>query len=77
VKIVVLCNSEGEIKSLASMPDEGAPVSFPNPNPREQQIVIEAQDIAEDMPDSEVLARLLEIRDRQRVDITEYRFVPK
>jgi hypothetical protein len=77
MKIVVLCNSEGEITSLASMPDGGPPVSFQNRDPRKQEIVIEVQDITEDMPGSEVLARLHEIRDRQRVDITKYTFVPK
>ena len=77
MKIVVLCNSEGEITSLASMPDGGPPVSFQSPDPREQEIVIEVQDITEDMPGSEVLDRLHEIRDRQRVDITENTFVPK
>jgi hypothetical protein len=77
MKIVVLCNSEGEITSMASMPDGGLPVSFQNPDPRVREIVIEAPDITEDMPGSEVLARLHEIRDRQRVDITKYTFVPK
>jgi hypothetical protein len=77
MKIVVLCNSEGEITSLASMPAEGPPVSFQSPDPREQEMVIEVQDITEDMPGLEVLDRLHEIRDRQRVDITEYTFVPK
>jgi hypothetical protein len=77
MKIKVLCNSEGEITSLASMPEGGPPVSFQSPDPREKEIVIEVQDITEGMPRSEVLARLQEIRDRQRVDITKYAFVPK
>jgi len=77
MKIVVLCNSDGEITSLASMPDGGPPVSFPDRDPREQEIVIDAPDITEGMPHSDVIARLLEIRDRHRVRITEYKFVPK
>jgi hypothetical protein len=77
MKIVVLCNSEGEITSLASMPDGGPPVSFQNPDPREQEIVIEAPDITEDMSATEVLDRLHEIRDRRRVDIKKNAFVAK
>jgi hypothetical protein len=77
MKVVVLCDSQGGITSLASMPEGGPPVSFPSPDPREQQIVIDVQDIREDMPGAEVVTRLLEIRDRQRVDMTKYKFVPK
>jgi hypothetical protein len=77
MKIVVLCNSEGEITSLASMPHGGLPVSLQNTDPRVREIVIEAPDITEDMPGSKVLARLHEIRDSHRVDITKNTFVPK
>lgn len=77
MKIAVLCNSQGDITSLASMPEGGLPVSFPTPDPRERQIVIQVQDITEDMPGSQVLTRLHEIRDRQRVDIAKSTFVPK
>jgi hypothetical protein len=77
MKIVVLCNSEGEITSLASMPEGGPPVSFQSQDPMEQEIVVEVQDITEDMPGSEVVARLHEIRDHQRIDITKNTFVPK
>jgi hypothetical protein len=77
MKIVALCNSEGEITSLASMPDGGSPVSFQNPDPRQQEIVIEAPDITADMSATEVLDRLHEIRNRRRVDITKKTFVAK
>lgn len=77
MKIVALCNSDGVIKSLASVPSGAPSVSFPNPQPWEQEIVVEAPDIAEDIPNSEIFDRLLEIRDRHLVDLTEYKFVPK
>ena len=77
MKIVVLCNSEGEITSLASMPDGAPPVSFQNPDPRQREIVIEVPDITEGMPGSEVIARLHEFRDRHRVSFANYKFVPK
>jgi hypothetical protein len=77
MKIVVLCNSAGEIASLASMPDGGPPVSFQNPDPRQHEIVIEAPGITADMSATEVIEWLHEIRDRQRVDITKNKFVPK
>jgi len=77
MKIVTLCDSDGVIKSVATVQSGGPSVSFPNPHPSEQQIVVEAPDIAEDMPSTEILDRLLEIRDRHRVDLTERKFVPK
>jgi hypothetical protein len=77
MKVIALCNSDGEIASLASMRDGGPPVSFPNSDPRQQQIVIEAEGLTEEMSSSEVITRLIEIRDRQRVKISERKFVPK
>jgi hypothetical protein len=77
MKVVVLCTSDGEITSVASMPDGGPPVSFRNADPRSREIVIEAQDLTEAMSSSEVIDRLVEIRARQRVKISERKFVPK
>ena len=77
MKLIVLCNSAGEISSVASMPDGGPSVSFRGPDSVGRGIVIEAQEITDDMPASEVVARLHEIRDRHRVDIKKNSFVPK
>jgi hypothetical protein len=77
MKISVLCNSDGVIADMVSMPEGGPPASFSTSDPREQQIVIDVQDITEDMPEADVLARLLDIRDRHRVDFAESKLVPK
>ena len=77
MKLVVLCNSEGEITRVASMPDGAPPLSFQNHDPRYQEVVIQVQDITNEMPGAEVISRLQQIRDRQRVDITNRTLAPK
>ena len=77
MKLVAICDLDGNVVSLMTFPEGGLRPSVPDLPPNHQEIEIDAPDISEDLEDSEVTRRLTELVRRSRVDVSRKEFVAR
>jgi hypothetical protein len=77
VRLVTICDVDGNIVGLSTFPEGGARISVPNLPLGHQEIEVDAPDIGDDMDESEVYRRLNGLISDYRVDMSRRQFVAR
>jgi hypothetical protein len=68
MRVVMICDLEGNISGLISAPRSGARPSVPIP-PGHQEVVLDIADLSDDSPDIDIEAKFAEVTERFKVDV--------
>lgn len=77
MRLVMICDAEGNILSAVTSPEGGLRPSFGGLQPHHRQVEIDAPDIQEDLDDAEVRRRLKDLGTRYKVDSAGKKFVAR
>ncbi|HEV7649835.1 MAG TPA: hypothetical protein VGP26_16940 [Actinophytocola sp.] len=69
MRIITVCDYDGNVVALMSMPHDGFRPSLPGLPPGQQEVEIDVPDLTEDMNDEDRHSRLHELATRYRVDV--------
>ncbi len=77
MRLIAVCEPDGTIVTLITMPQGGLRPSIPNLLSRQREVEVDAPDIKEDMDGQEIHRRLIELGKLFTVDFSKTEFVPR
>lgn len=75
MRLIAVCDSDGAILTLMTMPLDGLRPSLLNLPPTQREVELDAPEISDELDNQEIHARLRDIGERFRVDLAQTSFV--